>query len=98
MLKSLFTGITRASIKYKWVTIGICILVLVLGVVAASQMNQELVPAIEFPQTFVFTLHPGASSEDLRDLVTVPLEKEIAALKGVIPEGLESTTASPIAL
>lgn len=96
LLRSFFTAITRLSIRFRWVTILLTVIALILGVVAATQLNQEFLPNIEFPQTFVLTFRPGASSEDLRDLVTIPLEEAISTIPGVIPSGLESTTTSPI--
>ncbi|PJF37399.1 MAG: hypothetical protein CUN49_00630 [Candidatus Thermofonsia Clade 1 bacterium] len=96
LLRSFFTAITRLSLRFKWITILLTVATLVLGVIAAVQLNQEFLPNIEFPQTFVVTLRPGASSEDLRDLVTIPLEEAFAAINGVLPEGLESTTAAPV--
>ncbi len=96
-MRRLFSGITRVSLRFRWITIGAAVALLALGVWAALRMNQELLPNVQFPQTFILTIRPGASSEDLRDLVTIPLEKEFAAIKGVIPEGLESTTTAPIA-
>ncbi|MCE7949119.1 MAG: efflux RND transporter permease subunit [Chloroflexi bacterium CFX4] len=96
LLRSFFTAITRLSLRFKWITILITVVALVLGVVAAVQLNQEFLPNIEFPQTFVVTLRPGASSEDLRDLITIPLERAFSQINGVLPEGLESTTTAPV--
>jgi hydrophobic/amphiphilic exporter-1 (mainly G- bacteria), HAE1 family len=94
MLKSFFAGITRASLRFGIVTIAVTVLVLVLGVYAALQMRQELLPDIEFPQSFILTVRPGASAEDLRDLVTLPLEEKFRQLPGVIEAGLESNTSA----
>lgn len=96
MLRSFFSQITRLSLRFKWITILLTVIALVLGVVAALQLNQDLLPSIEFPQTFVITFRAGTNSEDMRDLVTIPLEQEFAKIRGVIPEGLESTTAAPV--
>lgn len=98
MLKNVFGAITRLSLRFKWITIALTVILLVLGVIGALQMNQELLPPVEFPQAFVFTVRPGASSEDLRDLVTLPLEEKISQIKGVIPAGLESTTTAPVSV
>ncbi len=96
LLRSFLTAITRLSLRFRWITILVTVAALVLGVIAGIQLNQEFLPNIEFPQTFVVTLRPGASSEDLRDLVTIPLEQAFAAIEGVIPAGLESTTSAPV--
>ena len=93
-LRSFFARITAWSLRFKWVTLGLTILFLALGVVGAVQMKQELLPNIEFPQTFIVTFRTGASNEDLLNLVTIPLERELAKINGVIPEGLESTTGA----
>jgi HAE1 family hydrophobic/amphiphilic exporter-1 len=98
MLKSIFATITRLSIRFWFVTVALTVLFLVFGVQAALSMNQELLPPLEFPQTFVITFRPGASSEDMRDLVTLPLEEELAKIPGVIINGLESTTSGPVSV
>ncbi|MFN8420751.1 MAG: efflux RND transporter permease subunit [Anaerolineae bacterium] len=98
MLKSFFAAITRFSLRFWWVTVALTVLFLVLGVQSALSLNQELLPNLEFPQTFVITLRPGASSEDLRDLITLPLEEEVAKIPGGVLQGLESTTTAPLAL
>ncbi len=96
-MRAIFAAITRLSVRLRVVTAIILVVMLALGVWAASKMNQELLPAVEFPQTYVFTVQPGTSSEDLRDLVTIPLEKAVAGIHGVLPEGLQSTTSAPVA-
>jgi len=97
LLRSIFTQITKLSLRFWPVTILLTAAALFFGVTAYGQLNQEFLPSIEFPQTFVVTFRAGASSEDLLNLITVPLEKEFATVRGVIPAGLESTTAAPVA-
>ena len=96
-MKSIFAAITNASVRFRWLTVLIVIAFLGLGVYSASKMRQELLPPVDFPQVFIFTLHPGTSSEDLRDLVSIPLEKAITTVPGVLKDGLQSTTVSPLA-
>ncbi len=96
-MRPIFAAITRASVRFKWITILIAVGFLVLGVFAASRMNQELLPAIDFPQLYILALQPGTNSEDLRDLVTIPLEKEVVGISGVLHDGLQSTTTAPVA-
>lgn len=98
MLKSLFGGITRLSVRFWPITLLLTLLALVFGGISATRMNQELLPNLEFPQTFVITFRPGASSEDLRDLITLPLEQAAEKIAGVIPAGLESTTTAPVSV
>ncbi len=51
MMESLIGRLTSASMRFKWMVIALAILVMVGGVFAISQFKQELIPAIEFPQT-----------------------------------------------
>lgn len=94
LFRSFFAQITRLSLRFKWVTIALTIAFLVLGVIGAVQLNQDLLPDIEFPQTFIVTFRPGASNDDLLNLITIPLENALAEIEGVIPAGLESTTGA----
>ena len=96
MLKSFFSAVTRASLRYWWVTIGLTVIFLVVGVLSAASLNQELLPPLEFPQTFIITFRPGSSSDDMRDLITLPVEAEVAKIPGVVLAGLESTTTGPV--
>jgi HAE1 family hydrophobic/amphiphilic exporter-1 len=92
MLEKLFDLITRGSLRFRWVTIILSILLLVAGGVAFSQLNQELIPKIEFPQTIVLGLNPGMEADALLDQVTVPLEEALADIEGVV--NVETTTSS----
>jgi HAE1 family hydrophobic/amphiphilic exporter-1 len=75
MIESLIDRLTRASIRFKWVTIVLTILVLAAGVVAALQLNQELLPRIEFPQSVILALNPGTEVDVMLEEVTLPLEE-----------------------
>jgi hydrophobic/amphiphilic exporter-1 (mainly G- bacteria), HAE1 family len=96
-MKRVFSAITRASIKFRWITIAIAVISLVGGVWAATRMNQELLPDLSFPQTFIITTSGGRSADDILELVTKPLEAELVKVRGVVPEGLQTTTTGAIA-
>ena len=96
MLEKLFDLITRGSLRFRWVTIILSILLLVAGGVAFSQLNQELIPKIEFPQTIVLGLNPGMEADVLLDQVTVPLEEALADIEGVV--NVETTTSNGLVL
>ncbi|HEY43444.1 MAG TPA: efflux RND transporter permease subunit [Anaerolineae bacterium] len=95
MLESFIDRITRASLRFKWVTIGLSILALVAGVFALTQLKQELIPSIEFPQSVVIAVNPGMDPESLRDEVTIPIEDAVREVEGVV--NVESTTSSGLA-
>jgi multidrug efflux pump subunit AcrB len=95
MLESFIDRITRASLRFKWVTIGLSILAVVAGVFALTQLNQELIPSIEFPQSILIAVNPGMDTEALRDEVTIPIEDAVGDVEGVV--NVESTTSSGLA-
>ncbi|MDX2377490.1 efflux RND transporter permease subunit [Microbacterium sp. LRZ72] len=67
----------------------VTIVAAVFGVIALSNLKQELIPSIEFPQLTVVTSYPGASPEVVNTDVSTPIE---SAIQGIA--GLESTTAT----
>jgi multidrug efflux pump subunit AcrB len=94
MLRSLIDKLTRASLRFKWATIAITILVFVAGVVAFTQFNRELIPSIEFPQTVVLAFNPGDDAESMLENVTIPIEDAVSEIDGIV--NVESTTTSGV--
>jgi len=56
------TFLTRWSLRFRWVTIIMAVVVLGLGVFALTQLKQELLPNIEFPVATILTSLPDAST------------------------------------
>ena len=54
--------------------------VLVLGTVALFKIPQELFPPISLNWVFISVAYPGVSPEDIEQLVTIPIEDEVADL------------------
>ncbi|CAH0187536.1 efflux RND transporter permease subunit [Microbacterium sp. Bi128] len=67
----------------------VTIVAAVFGGLALTNLKQELIPSIEFPQLAVVTTYPGASPEVVEADVSTRIE---GAIRGV--DGLESTTAT----
>ncbi len=95
MLESTIDRLTRAALRFKRLTIGLSVGALVAGGVALTQMRQELIPNIEFPQTVVLAFNPGAESQDMLDQVTIPLEDAVRSIDGVV--NVESSTSLGVA-
>ena len=96
MLQALIDRLTRASLRFKWVTIVLAIVALVAGVIALVQLNQELIPSIEFPTTIIVAFNSGMEPEDMRDEVTIPIEDAVKDIEGVM--NVESTTSSGVSV
>jgi len=57
--------------------------VLVIGLLFAVGLPLELFPSIKLETVTVTTVYPGASSEDIEQLVTIPIEEEINNISGI---------------
>ena len=55
----------------------------VIGVLAFIDLPRELMPKISFNWAFIITPYPNVPAEDVEQLVTIPIEEEIAGLDGI---------------
>ncbi len=92
MLESFFDKITRVSLRFRWVTIALSVLLLVAGVFALTQLNQELLPPVEFPQSVVLAMYQGATPDEVLEQMTIPIENAVRSVDGVVY--VESNTGS----
>lgn len=74
------TRLTELALRQPAITFLVTLAVLVGGIWAAMDLNQELVPAVEFPQATVLTVWPGASADQVTREVVQPIED---ALEGI---------------
>jgi len=95
MIESMIDRLTRAALRFKWVTLGLALLALIAGILAVTQLRQELIPEIKFPANIVLALNPGAKAEAMRDEVTIPIEKAVQGIEGVV--NVQSTTSDGVA-
>ena len=70
-------------IKHKVMTVLAFLMIAVFGVVFYSNLKLALLPNMEFPAAYVMCTLPGASPEDVEELVVRPLESSVATLSGV---------------
>ncbi|MCA9883890.1 MAG: efflux RND transporter permease subunit, partial [Anaerolineae bacterium] len=89
-MRWLFDLITRLSVRFRLVTFALVILLMVLGGVAASELQQELLPPVEFPQTIILAQVSGMTSDQVRNIVTQRLESELDTIPEIV--NIESTT------
>ena len=96
MLERFFALITRGSLRFRWITIILTVVVLAAGVYAVTQLKQELLPTIEFPRTVILGLNSGVEAEQMLEDVTQPLEDAVSDIDGVV--NVESTTSNGVAV
>jgi HAE1 family hydrophobic/amphiphilic exporter-1 len=67
-----------------------------IGLFAWTQLPQELLPDLRFPQLTVVTLLPNAGPEEVENLVTKPIEQILGTVKNV--RRVDSTSKEEVSL
>jgi HAE1 family hydrophobic/amphiphilic exporter-1 len=75
--------IPEFSVSRKVTTAMMAMILVVLGGLAFTRLGLDFFPDIEFPTVSVITIYSGASSEDMENTVTRPLEQVINAVNRV---------------
>ena len=65
--------------------------IIITGLFSANAIPKESFPEVEFPMVVVSSVLPGATPSDTEDLLTKPLEDEIAPISGI--SVLQSTSS-----
>ncbi|GAB1421094.1 hypothetical protein MASR2M15_12340 [Anaerolineales bacterium] len=92
-MKRFFDFFTRLSLRFRYVTLVMIVVTMGLGIYAGANLQQELIPPVEFPQTYIFAQASGLNSNQVLHVLTERIE---SALQKDIPEivNINSTTAS----
>lgn len=59
------------------------LIVILAGVLGAKQLRREAFPSVNFAQAQIVTVYPGATPEDVEELVTQKIEDEIRGTSGL---------------
>ncbi len=76
-------GLIAAALKRPTATLMIFAGVMILGVAASLNLRLELLPELTIPKLTVSTSYPGLPASEVRSLITIPLEDQLASVKGV---------------
>ncbi len=74
----------------------ITLLITIAGLITYNRLPKELFPDVVVPTISVATIYPGATPQDIENLVTKPLEKQMKSLSGV--KKVTSTSMSDFSL
>src|SRR5512135_545296 len=74
----------RSVLHQRFAMIAISVGLIVLGVWSFRQLRLEAYPDISDTQTVVITLYPGRAAEEGEQQVTVPIERALNNVPGVI--------------
>lgn len=75
--------ITNAAIRNRTTVYIFTIILTITGILAYQSTPKESFPEVTFPYFSVSTIYVGTSPEDMVNLVTHPIEKELKSVKGV---------------
>src|SRR4030043_1052558 len=73
----------RGSLKNPVARFMVAIGIILLGMIAFSNLAIDLFPDISYPIVTISTQYPGASPEDIEISITRPIEKRVSRLQNV---------------
>jgi len=76
-------GLTKQVLRRPVTTVLVVLCLIVFGLSSVFSSKLELTPEMEMPMLIVNAVYPGASPEDVEELVTKPIEDEISTLTGI---------------
>jgi hydrophobic/amphiphilic exporter-1 (mainly G- bacteria), HAE1 family len=76
-------GLTRVAIARPVFMLMVIMAMILLGLVSFFRLNAELYPPINTPVVTVLTTYPGAAPEDVRRLISEPIEDAVAGIANV---------------
>ncbi|RTZ93882.1 MAG: AcrB/AcrD/AcrF family protein, partial [Deltaproteobacteria bacterium] len=76
-------NIVEGYLKKPYLVMTFILMVAILGIFGYHRMDWALFPDSNRPQIAVVTVEPGASSRDVADNVTRPIEKELSTIDGL---------------
>jgi HAE1 family hydrophobic/amphiphilic exporter-1 len=80
----LFTELTRLALRLRWPTIIFTLAVLAVGAYSLTQLNQELLPNIEFPVNVIVIRWSAESAEEMVEQITIPMENALSGTPGIL--------------
>ncbi|MFA7361491.1 MAG: efflux RND transporter permease subunit [Candidatus Kapaibacterium sp.] len=70
-------------IKNKVTVYILVVMIVLIGVSSYVSLPRESSPSIKIPYVFIATVYPGVSPQDIENLVTQEIEKEVKSISGV---------------
>ena len=76
-------GLTRKVLKRPVTTILVVLCLIVFGISSVTSSKLELMSEMEMPMLIISAVYPGASPDDVEELVIKVIEDEVGTLSGV---------------
>lgn len=87
-------GLTKLSLRRPLTMLMIIVAMVIMGIQGFNRLKLDRFPAVDFPFVTVTTVFPGASPEDVEDLVVKPIEDAVATISGI--DELSSTSVEGV--
>lgn len=91
--------LSKFSVKKPYTVVVGIVLIIVLGIVSFRDMTVDLLPSMNLPYAIVMTTYPGASPEEVEEIVTKPVEQTMATVSNIKNiQSISSENASTVML
>ena len=80
----MFAALLRAAVSHRVITAVLALLLAGLGIWAFTELKIEAYPDLSDPQVTVITQYPGYAPEEVEQQVTIPIERALMGVPGVI--------------
>jgi len=87
--------VNRLALKRQITVLALLVLIVIAGVYSYNTLPRESFPDITIPYVFVTTTYEGVAPQDMEELITIPIERELKGISDV--EEIRSTSAEGIA-
>ena len=85
-------GLTKKVLKRPVTTVLVVLCLIVFGLSSIFSSQLELIPEMEMPMLIISAVYPGASPDDVDQLVISKIEDEIGTLSILSPACLRKTS------
>jgi HAE1 family hydrophobic/amphiphilic exporter-1 len=82
--------LTRLAVRKSIITLLLVAAILLFGGYATTQLQQELLPSVDFPVLTILTSYPGAEPQTVADTVSTQVEQAVTGLPGL--QSVQSTS------
>ena len=89
-------GLTTFAVDNRTSIFLLALMILLFGVSSYTNMPKEAYPEVAVPTIFINTVYPGNSAKDIENLVTRPIEKELASISEI--KKIESSSAQDFSI
>ncbi|MDR2133259.1 MAG: efflux RND transporter permease subunit [Clostridiales Family XIII bacterium] len=76
-------SVSNTAVKRPVTTVMLMLIIVVLGAISFSRLAIDLLPKIELPYAIVVVQYPNAASTEVENMLTRPLEQQVATVESI---------------